>query len=100
MKKDIMQVNQEVISKQNEAAGNPDHPINDGLRKHFEQEKRKLEEIQKRKAIHAETQAIFAVDNLHPNPETQYIFNDYNNGKIVTIDDAIKALDKHYGIRR
>lgn len=57
-------------------------------------------EIRKRKALHRTTQAAFAVDNLHPNPETQYIFNDYNNGKIPTISEAIKALDKHYGIVR
>ena len=42
-----MQVNQEVISKQNEATGNPNHPINDGLRKYFEERKKKLDEIRK-----------------------------------------------------
>ncbi|WAU78260.1 antitoxin VbhA family protein (plasmid) [Acinetobacter sp. LF10] len=60
----------------------------------------KLDEIRKRKEIHAQTQAIFAVDNLHPNPDTQYIFDAYNNGEIKSIDAAIKALDKHYGIKR
>ncbi|MEG1487925.1 antitoxin VbhA family protein [Lactococcus sp.] len=58
------------------------------------------EEIEKRKALHRTTQAAFAVDNLNPNPETQYIFNDYNTGKIATIEEAIKALDKHHGIKR
>ncbi len=43
--KDIMQVNQEVISKQNEAVGNPNHPINDGLNTYFEERKRKLDKI-------------------------------------------------------
>ena len=47
IKKDIMKVNEEVIRLQNEAAGNPNHPINDGLKKHFEEEKRKLSEIKK-----------------------------------------------------
>ena len=40
----------------------------------------KLDEIRKRKEIHAQTQAIFAVDNLYPNPDTQYIFDAYING--------------------
>ena len=39
----IMEVNEEVIRLQDEAAKNPEHWINDGLRKHFEEEKRKLE---------------------------------------------------------
>jgi hypothetical protein len=45
--KDIIEVNREVIRQQNEAAKNPNHPINDGLKKHFEEEKRKLSEIKK-----------------------------------------------------
>ncbi len=44
-KKDIMLVNQEVIKRQNEAVGNPNHPINDGLKKHFEEERQKLKKI-------------------------------------------------------
>jgi hypothetical protein len=48
MKKDIMQVNQEVFNPQtNEAVGNPNHPINDGLKIYFEERKRKLAEIKK-----------------------------------------------------
>ena len=42
-----MQVNQEVIRKQNEAVGNPNHPINGGLNIYFEERKRKLAEIKK-----------------------------------------------------
>ena len=42
-KKDIMEVRKEVHRLQDEAAKNPEHWINDGLRKHFEEEKRKLE---------------------------------------------------------
>ena len=45
MKKDIMLVNQDVIKRQDEAAKAPNHPINDGLRKHFEERKRKLDKI-------------------------------------------------------
>ena len=45
-----MQVNQEVISRQNEAVGNPNHPINDGLNIYFEERKRKLVEIKKSKS--------------------------------------------------
>ena len=45
--KDIIEVKREVIRQKNEAAKNPNHPINDGLKKHFEEEKRKLSEIKK-----------------------------------------------------
>ena len=78
----------------------PDPFIISVVRQHFEEEKRKLDEIQKRKFIHEQTQAAFAVDNLHPNPETQYIFDAYNNCELETIEDAIKALDEHYAIKR
>jgi hypothetical protein len=51
MKKDIMQVNQAVFNPQtNEAVGNPNHPINDGLNIYFEERKRKLAEIKKSKS--------------------------------------------------
>ena len=46
-KKDIAAVRDEVHKLQDEAAKNPDHPINDGLKQHFEEEKRKLSEIKK-----------------------------------------------------
>ena len=39
IKKDIMAVRDEVHRLQDEAAKNPDHPINDGLKKHFEEER-------------------------------------------------------------
>lgn len=48
-KKDIMKVNEEVIRLQDEAAGNPHHPINDGLQTYFAERKRKLEEIKRQK---------------------------------------------------
>ena len=46
-KKDIMKVNEDVIKRQNEAVGNPNHPINDGLNTYFEKRKRQLAEIKK-----------------------------------------------------
>lgn len=98
--KGIMKINKEVIRLQAEAASNPDHPVNDNLKAYFAERKQELEEIRKRKALHKITQAAFAVDNLHPNLETKYIFDAYNSGEIETIDAAIKALDKHYGINR
>lgn len=57
-------------------------------------------EITKRKQAQTTTRAIFAVDNLAPNPETQHIFNYYANGKLATVEEAIKALDQHYNIKR
>ena len=39
---DIMQIRNEVIRLQNEAAGNPDHWINDGLKAYFEEIRIKL----------------------------------------------------------
>ena len=38
MKKDIRKANEDVIKRQNEAVGNPNHPINDGLNIYFEEE--------------------------------------------------------------
>ena len=46
-KKDILEVRKEVHRLQNEAAKNPEHPINNGLKAHFEDRKRKLAEIKK-----------------------------------------------------
>lgn len=45
----IMEVNAEVIRLQNEAAKNPEHWINDGLRQHFEEHKQKLENLKNAK---------------------------------------------------
>ena len=47
MKKDIRKANEDVIKRQNEAVGNRNHPINDGLNIYFEERKRKLAEIKK-----------------------------------------------------
>ncbi|MFV5483516.1 MULTISPECIES: hypothetical protein [unclassified Acinetobacter] len=46
-KKDIMEVRKEVHRLQNEAAKNPEHPINNGLKAHLEERNRKLAEIKK-----------------------------------------------------
>ena len=45
----ILEARNRVIQAQREAAKNPDHPINDGLKAHFEERKRNLAEIQKSK---------------------------------------------------
>ena len=47
IKKDIMAVRDEVHRLQDEAAKNPDHWINDGLKAHFEEELKKLEQLKK-----------------------------------------------------
>ena len=49
IKKDIMAVRDEVHRLQDEAAKNPDHPINDGLKAHFEERKRLLEALKNEK---------------------------------------------------
>lgn len=43
--KDIMQVHEEFVRLENEAVGNPDHPVNEGLNTYFEEVKRKLERL-------------------------------------------------------
>lgn len=48
-KKDIMEVRKEVHRLQNEAAKNPEHPINNGLKAHFEERKRLLEALKNEK---------------------------------------------------
>ncbi len=45
----ILEARNRVIQAQKEAATNPDHPINDGLKAHFEDRQRKLTEIKKSK---------------------------------------------------
>ncbi len=58
------------------------------------------QEIARRKKNQRITNAIFAVDNLKTNPRTQHIFDDYANGRISSISEAIKKLDAHYGVVR
>ena len=45
----LLEARNRVIQAQREAAKNPDHPINDGLKAHFEERKRNLADIQKSK---------------------------------------------------
>ena len=47
--KSLLEARNRVIQAQREAEKNPDHPINDGLKAHFEERKRNLAEIQKSK---------------------------------------------------
>ena len=44
---DVAAVRAEVHRLQSEAAKNPDHWINDGLKAHFEEELKKLEQLKK-----------------------------------------------------
>lgn len=48
-KRDLSEVNAEVIRLQAEAAKDPHHPINDGLWAHFEEVKRRLKELEAEK---------------------------------------------------
>ena len=45
----LLEARNRVIQAQREAAKNPDHPINDGLKAHFEERKRNLADIKKSK---------------------------------------------------
>ena len=47
--KSLFDVREKLAQAQREAAKNPDHPINDGLKAHFEERKRNLADIQKSK---------------------------------------------------
>ena len=58
------------------------------------------QELERRKKNQRLANAIFAVDGLKTNPNTQHIFNDYANGDLATIAEAIKELDKHYNVKR
>lgn len=58
------------------------------------------QELERRKKNQRIANAIFAVDGLKTNPSTQHIFNDYANGKLTTVAEAIKELDKHYNVKR
>ena len=58
------------------------------------------QELERRKKNQRLANAMFAVDNLRPNPNTQHIFDDYANGNLATIAGTIKELDKHYNVKR
>ena len=53
-------------------------------------------EIAKRKHINAWIRGSHAVDNLHPNPDTQHIFDDFVEGRIATNEEVVQLLHEHY----
>lgn len=57
-----------------------------------------LEEVEKRRQIGAWIRGSHAVDNLHPNPDTQHIFNDYEEGRIATNEEVVQLLHAHYSL--
>ena len=54
------------------------------------------EEIEKRRQMGAWIRGSHAVDNLHANPDTQYIFKDFEEGRIATADEVKQLLHEHY----
>lgn len=53
-------------------------------------------EIEKRRQIGAWIRGSHAVDNLHANPDTQHIFNDWVEGRIATTEEVKQRLHEHY----
>lgn len=53
-------------------------------------------EIAKRKHINAWIRGSHAVDNLHSNPDTQHIFDDFVEGRIATNEEVVQLLHEHY----
>lgn len=53
-------------------------------------------EIAKRRRINAWIRGSHAVDNLHGNPDTQHIFDDYEEGRISTSAEVKRLLHAHY----
>ena len=56
------------------------------------------EEIEKRRQIGAWIRGSHAVDNLHANPDTMHIFNDYEEGRIATNEEVVQLLHAHYSL--
>lgn len=54
------------------------------------------EEIESRRRTHLDALANFAVDNIPINPDTQHIFNDYVEGRILTTKEVKELLHAHY----
>lgn len=54
------------------------------------------EEIAKRRNIQRLVLGSIAVDNSPINPETRYIFNDFVEGRIATIEEAKAQLTGYY----
>lgn len=57
-----------------------------------EQAPRFEQELERRKKNQRLANAIFAVDGLKTNPNTQHIFNDYANGNLATIANLMLEL--------
>jgi len=53
-------------------------------------------EIEERRRISAWIRGSHNVDNLHANPDTQHIFDDFANGKIATSKEVKELLHAHY----
>lgn len=53
-------------------------------------------EIEERRRISAWIRGSHAVDNLHPNPDTQHIFDDFVEGRIATNEEVVQLLHEHY----
>lgn len=56
------------------------------------------EEVEKRRQIGAWIRGSHAVDNLHANPDTLHIFNDYEEGRIATHEEVVQLLHAHYSL--
>ena len=54
------------------------------------------QEIEKRRRINSDTLSSFAIDNIPTNPDTQYIFKDFEEGKIATSREVKALLHAHY----
>ena len=54
------------------------------------------QEIEKRRRINFDTLGSFAVDNIPINPDTQHIFQDFEEGKIATSKEVKALLHAHY----
>ncbi|MEZ7503127.1 antitoxin VbhA family protein [Psychrobacter sp. 1U2] len=54
------------------------------------------QEIEKRRRINFDTLGSFAVDNIPVNPDTQHIFQDFEEGKIATSKEVKALLHAHY----
>ncbi|GAA0800885.1 hypothetical protein GCM10009110_09890 [Psychrobacter piscatorii] len=53
-------------------------------------------EIEERRRISAWIRGSHAVDNLHANPDTQYLFDDFVEGRIATTEEVNQLLHAHY----
>lgn len=54
------------------------------------------EEIESQRRTHSDALVNFAVDNIPINPDTQHIFNDYVEGRILTTKEVKELLHAYY----